>query len=457
MSSNLRKKGSRGIAAIAGLALVLGLTPVVHADDVTQDDIDKAKAEESATSTSIANLEAQLAQLSADLEDAQISAQVANEDYLAAAADLDTATDEAETAQTNADNAAAETAAARVELGAVVSQTYAEGGNPLDALAPYLTTDSLGDMAEVEVALTRAGENTDAKVQNVEALQAVADTMQSLADEKVVAKQDAADTAATAKTNAETAAADAQEAVSNAETERASLISELAAQRNTTVELETQYQAQLEAERKAREEAEAKAAAEAAAAAAAAEQAQQQAQQAEEPSSPPADSGGEAADPGSGESSGSGEGSGAGSAEPESQPAPAPEPEPDPDPGYSGGGGASAAVSAAYSYLGAPYAWGGESYGGVDCSGLTMLAYRSAGIYLTHSSRAQYEQGTKVPLSSAQEGDLIFWSQDGSPSGIYHVALYLGGGQIIEAPTFGMTVRVTSMSYGDIMPYAVRP
>ena len=92
----------------------------------------------------------------------------------------------------------------------------------MDALAPYLTTDSLGDMAEVEVALTRAGENTDAKVQNVEALQAVADTMQSLADEKVVAKQDAADTAATAKTNAETAAADAQEAVSNAETERAS-------------------------------------------------------------------------------------------------------------------------------------------------------------------------------------------------------------------------------------------
>ena len=48
------------------------------------------------------------------------------------------------------------------------------------------------------------------------------------------------------------------------------------------------------------------------------------------------------------------------------------------------------------------------------------------------------------------------WSSDGSQSGIYHVAIYLGDDQMIEAPTFGMTVRVTSMRYSGVMPYAVR-
>ena len=68
---------------------------------------------------------------------------------------------------------------------------------------------------------------------------------------------------------------------------------------------------------------------------------------------------------------------------------------------YSGSGGASAAISAAYSYTGVPYVWAGESYGGVDCSGLTMLAWRAAGVYLTHSSRVQYGQGSQVPQLSS--------------------------------------------------------
>ena len=55
-----------------------------------------------------------------------------------------------------------------------------------------------------------------------------------------------------------------------------------------------------------------------------------------------------------------------------------------------------------------------------------------------------------------QPGDLVFWSSNGTQSGIYHVAMYLGGGQMIEAPTFGYTVRVTSMRYAGTMPYAVR-
>ncbi|ERH27003.1 NlpC/P60 family protein, partial [Actinomyces sp. oral taxon 877 str. F0543] len=122
-----------------------------------------------------------------------------------------------------------------------------------------------------------------------------------------------------------------------------------------------------------------------------------------------------------------------------------------------GSGGAGTAIAAAKSYLGVPYVWGGESYGGVDCSGLTMLAWAQAGVSLPHLSRAQYGYGTHVSINSMEAGDLIFWSSNGAQSGIYHVAMYLGGGEMIEAPTFGVPVRITGVySWGSIMPYAVR-
>jgi len=141
---------------------------------------------------------------------------------------------------------------------------------------------------------------------------------------------------------------------------------------------------------------------------------------------------------------------------------PAPEPEEDaeepaPEPEHVYGAGADTAIAAAQEYLGVPYVWAGESFDGVDCSGLTMLAYQSAGVDLTHSSRVQYGEGEQVDLADAQPGDLVFWSSDGSQEGIYHVAIYLGDDQMIEAPTFGIPVRITEMRYADIMPYAVRP
>ncbi|OLO52990.1 hypothetical protein BKH26_12635 [Actinomyces oris] len=448
------------------MALACTLAPSVLADPVDQSDIDRSKASERSTSTSIASLEAQLAQESSNLEEAQIKAQVANEDYLTAVDELNTATKDAQTAQANADAAASSTATARSDLGSIVVQTYQESGNPLDPLTPYLTSESLADLADADVALTRAGEKNNAKVQNVEALEAVAASMQTIADQKVTAKETATTAAATAKSDAEAAANDAQNAVTTTRTNRQNLIVQLAAQRNTTVELETKYQNQVEAERKAREEATAQAAAKAASEKAAADLAQKQAEQAaaqpqestpapREQSSQPSPSPQSSAQEPATTSQPEPEAADEEEAAPSPAPTPAPEPEPEPTPSYSGNA-ASTAINAAMGYIGTPYVWAGESASGLDCSGLTMVSYAAAGVYLTHSSRVQYGEGTQVPLDAAQPGDLVFWSSDGSQSGIYHVAIYLGDDTMIEAPTFGMTVRVTPMRYSGVMPYAVR-
>jgi len=444
------------------VALACTLAPSVLADPVDQSDIDRSKASERSTSTSIASLETRLAQESSNLEDAQIKAQVANEDYLAAVDELNTATKDAQAAQANADAATSSTASARSDLGSIVVQTYQESGNPLDPLTPYLTSESLADLADADVALTRAGEKNNAKVQNVEALEAVAASMQTIADQKVTAKETATTAAATAKSDAEAAANDAQNAVTTTRTNRQNLIVQLAAQRNTTVELETKYQNQVEAERKAREEAAAQAAAKAASEKAAADLAQKQAEQAaaqpqesapapQEQSSQPSPSPQSSAQ----EPATTSQPEPEAAEEEEAAPAPAPAPEPAPAPSHSGSA-ASTAINAAMGYLGTPYVWAGESAAGLDCSGLTMVSYAAAGVELTHSSRVQYGEGSLVPLDAAQPGDLVFWSSDGSQSGIYHVAIYLGDDTMIEAPTFGMTVRVTSMRYSGIMPYAVR-
>ena len=466
MSPIPSRRHGHGVVATAVVALACTLAPSVLADPVDQSDIDRSKASERSTSTSIASLEARLAQESSNLEEAQIKAQSANEDYLAAVDELNKATKDAQTAQANADSAASSTTSARSDLGSIVVQTYQESGNPLDPLTPYLTSESLADLADADVALTRAGEKNNAKVQNVEALEAVATSMQTIADQKVKAKEAAKTSAETAKTDAETAANEAQSAVTTTRTNRQNLITQLAAQRNTTVDLETKYQNQVEAERKAREEAAAQAAAKAASEKAAADLAQKQAEQAaaqpqesapapQEQSSQPSPSPQSSAQEPATTSQPEPEAADEEEAAPSPAPTPAPEPEPEPTPSYSGNA-ASTAINAAMGYLGTPYVWAGESAAGLDCSGLTMVSYAAAGVELTHSSRVQYGEGSLVPLDAAQPGDLVFWSSDGSQSGIYHVAIYLGDDTMIEAPTFGMTVRVTSMRYSGIMPYAVR-
>lgn len=473
MSQNKRSRAFRSTVAVVLASMVLSANPVAFADGPSQDDINKSKQKEASTSASIASLEARLATLKANTENATMKAQIATEDYLQSLDALNKAKAATAAARAKATAATKQTHQARKSLSDVVVQTYQDGGNPFDIVSPYLTGRSLGDIASQKAALDRAGENTDAKLQKVQALQSVATTMEGIAAQKESAQRTATQKTEATKNAAQAAANAAQAAQSQATSQRANLISQLAAQRNTTVALETQRQEQLEQAEQNRKNEEARKQAQQAAAQAKAkeEQEKQNEAKAKETASPtpsqpdpqpsqtatpepqpsqttvpePAPSPSETSQP-------------APAPEPAPSPTPTPEPdpEPEPDPTPAPSGGADVAIAKAYTFIGVDYVWGGESYSGVDCSGLAMLSWAAAGVSLTHSSRAQYWEGTHVSLDSAQPGDLIFWSSDGSAGSIYHVAIYLGNDQMIEAPTFGVPVRVTGVRYSGIMPYAVR-
>ena len=475
MSQNKRSCAFRSTVAVVLASMVLSANPVAFADGPSQDDINKSKQKEASTSASIASLEARLATLKANTENATMKAQIATEDYLQSLDALNKAKAATAAARAKATAATKQTHQARKTLSDVVVQTYQDGGNPFDIVSPYLTGRSLGDIASQKAALDRAGENTDAKLQKVQALQSVATTMEGIAAQKESAQRAATQKTEATKNAAQAAANAAQAAQSQATTQRANLISQLAAQRNTTVALETQRQEQLEQAEQNRKNEEARKQAQQAAAQAKAkeEQEKQNEAKAKETASPtpsqpdpqpsqtatpePAPSQTTTPEPAPSPSETS-QPAPAPAPEPSPSPTPTPEPdpEPEPDPTPAPSGGADVAIAKAYTFIGVDYVWGGESYSGVDCSGLAMLSWAAAGVSLTHSSRAQYWEGTHVSLDSVQPGDLIFWSSDGSAGSIYHVAIYLGNDQMIEAPTFGVPVRVTGVRYSGIMPYAVR-
>ncbi|MET7455858.1 NlpC/P60 family protein [Streptomyces sp. NPDC005574] len=107
---------------------------------------------------------------------------------------------------------------------------------------------------------------------------------------------------------------------------------------------------------------------------------------------------------------------------------------------------AAAAVAYAYQKLGSPYVWGATGPDAFDCSGLVLAAYRSAGLSLPRTTYAQIDTGRRVSRSELLPGDLVFFY-----SGISHVGLYVGNGQMIHAPNPSAPVRLAPI---DEMPFA---
>lgn len=103
-------------------------------------------------------------------------------------------------------------------------------------------------------------------------------------------------------------------------------------------------------------------------------------------------------------------------------------------------------VEYAKQFLGNPYVWGGTSLTkGADCSGFVLSVFKKYGITLSHSSRAQANEGTKISASDLLPGDLVFYAN--SSGTINHVAIYIGGGQVIHASNPKSGIKINKYNY----------
>ncbi|WP_186317719.1 C40 family peptidase [Curtobacterium sp. 9128] len=105
----------------------------------------------------------------------------------------------------------------------------------------------------------------------------------------------------------------------------------------------------------------------------------------------------------------------------------------------SAGGARATVLSTALQYLGDPYVEGGASHSGIDCSGLTMVAYQAVGIQLAHYVPTQDAVATTIPESEALPGDMVVYDNED------HVGLYLGEGLVLQAPHPGEVVDIVPM------------
>ncbi|HUZ16673.1 MAG TPA: NlpC/P60 family protein [Gaiellaceae bacterium] len=104
------------------------------------------------------------------------------------------------------------------------------------------------------------------------------------------------------------------------------------------------------------------------------------------------------------------------------------------------GSGHPEAARIALQYLGVPYVWGGASPSGFDCSGLVMYVYAQLGISLPHYTVSQWDVTEPISSSEMQPGDLVFFN------GLGHVGIYIGGGQMVDAPHTGSVVRIDNIA-----------
>lgn len=422
------------LAMLGGTSTALAQEPPPNPSD---DDLDRSRQTVDERAGEVGRLSTRLAELDAQTDDLQAALAGERENAEAALYDLDLAEDAAAQAQDAARDAAIATDAAttaidtaRLRLDDFVTRTYQEGldTGPLGLLTSAETPEELVARAEFTDLLAReqlaAQDGLErARVDKVNAdstARALLDEAQAREAEAAQAKQ-AADAAyavadAAARTSAERLAA--------VDVERAQVQGQLDAAYAADSGLREQraryddWQRRIAEEEAARERAEREAAV---------------AREAARDSAAAAGSSG-----------------------------PAPR---------AGSGSVQRVIDRAMSQLGVQYVWGGgngrgPSTGipgpagdpgdrvGFDCSGLMLYAFNGAGVPLPRVSRNQYNAGRKVPVSERQPGDMVFFKNGNAP--IHHVAMYIGGGRMIEAPYTGSEVRVVPMRTRGLLPQAAR-
>lgn len=505
-TGSLLRRGAVTLAATAliGCTIVAPSFAAPAGDSSTvaipsADDVERAQDDADAAAGLVTDIEEIIAAAGRQLQETQLTAFKAQSEYNNALAVLD----ERRSAAAQADKRAAEAArrhdAAEQQVGRLAGDLYRSGGmNPgIESVLDGTDPDEVMYRASTLYGLSSSSTRTLEDAQSASAAWA------SLTEDAAVARQaaqDAADAAEKAGEQAREAAGDAEQLVAEKQAQRSALVGQLATLRNTTAELEDKRIAGLEQAQRERDLARMIAESAAAATAAAVEpqstptstpplrdpaslqaparstpERTQQSDtapaasvplrpspdrpvvEAPAPPSAPAPARPAAPTPAPARPVAPAPAPPAAPTPPArpvapaparpvapapapAPPAPAPPAPAPPAPPASSGAGA-VAMSYALSKTGNPYyyAWGGNGPLGYDCSGLTQQAFASAGVSLPRTAAQQYFAVRHIPLSQMQPGDLVFW---GSGAAIWHVAIYIGGNQVVNAlnPTQGILV-----------------
>jgi cell wall-associated NlpC family hydrolase len=405
----MRGASVRTALRLAGTAVAVlvavGLTPAVAVAAPTNAQVEAARAAAADAEKRIRDLTGTLTAAQDSVDAARAASAIALDEYQATQAAAQAAQQESAAAQAAAAQAAADLGVARGQVVAFARRSYMEGSTYSGAAALVTATDP-GELIERAALLEAAGSHRSDVLETVTVVQAQAEEAEEAARTALVQVTVLQERAAAELAVAQDAEVSARAQAAELTAQQATLQTELAAVQE---ELQELVGAQAAAARTA------------------------------PPPPPPV----KVAPPPAGNTTIAG-------------------------PGNSSA--AQVAIDAAMSHLGLPYAWGGGgSYGpgpgqdpdlgivGFDCSGLTQYAYHQAGIKIQRNSRAQYASLPKVASDDLLPGDLVFWATNpADPGTIHHVAIYLGGGKMVEAPESGDVVKVSNMRWKGYAG-AVRP
>jgi len=451
------------VLAVVFGALSIGATPAIAAKQPTppaaskkpvipsQSQIDTANADAQAKATQIGQTEAQLAAANASLQSLNDHVEMLVEAYDHATADVDAAQQGVESATQDLANATRDRLDAQVQMSVFAANSY-RGGGSLDRMSALMTADSPAlfmTRASTLTALARHEQSVIARLQTTEEQQTAA---QAAANAALTNRIGAAAVASKAKDQAIDAVNSQALGIAQINAQQQDLQAQLAVLQGTAKDLATaRAQGLKRLAEEAAAAAAAAAAARAAALAAAARARAEAARQAALEAARKATHGASGNNSGGNNSGSNGNSSSGGGIVP--------------------GGGHSVstasqrqrAIAFAQSQVGIWYRWAGtgdtgptvtssgiQNLPGYDCSGLTMKAYQAAGISLSHYTGAQWDQGIHVAQSQVQPGDLLFFATNtNDPNTIHHVGIYIGNGQMIDAPQTGEQVGVHNAFRSD--------
>jgi cell wall-associated NlpC family hydrolase len=412
----------RVTAALVALGLSFTLVgPSAHADPGPpggpgQASINASKQNEARQQSAVDRLQAAYQAADDRLQQVGIRVDQAVQAFDLAASQLAQAQQAAGEAQARAVAAQAAFTFARDQVGEFAAESYRMGGGDFDGIMALFEAHGVTEFADILTTIRRIGSMQRSTYTAALDDSRAAATAKAAADRAAAAQYAATQRVAAARDAAMAALRAQQAQVAGLTAERNQALAALAAAHRTTVQLEAEQQqaiaeaaarARLAREAAAREAAERAAASHAAASHTAASQS--------------GDSGGYT------------------------------------DTGYHGSA-ASVAVAYALRQLGKPYVWGAVGPDSFDCSGLTMRAWEAAGVDLPHYAASQYTVSHPLPADQLMPGDLVFFATDGSdPSTIYHEAMYLGGGRIVEAPHTGDVVKIASLYIDGGPEFFARP